>query len=97
MNWKFKKSKELLEHLLHRETKRYLGKECSRLCLGTRVDLSHQIDLVHNRVPMEFQVYIVQPGISKSNISAEQLTLLGVTETYLKERALIDLNVIGSA
>lgn len=97
VNWKFKKSKELLEHLLRRETKKYLGKECSRLSLGSITDLTHIIDLVHNRVPMEFEIYIVQPGLSKSNVSAEQLTLLGVTETYLKERALIDLNVIGSA
>jgi len=95
--WKFKKNKEFLEHLLRRETKSYQGQTCSRFEKGDKDELTFIIDLVSNRVPMSFKIYIVQPGISASNISEQQLTLLGVTETYLKERAMLDLNVIGSA
>lgn len=51
---------------------------------------------MRDRVPLEFEIYIVQPGLSKSNNTEQQLTLLGVTETYLMERALIKLKVIGS-
>lgn len=95
--WQFKKNKEFLEHLLRRETKRYQGQTCSRFEKGDKNELTYIIDLVSNRVPMSFKIYIVQPGISASDISDQQLTLLGVTETYLKERALLDLKVIGSA
>jgi len=54
------------------------------------------LDLVNNRVPLGFEIYIVQPGLSKSDNTVHQLTLLGVTETYLMERALVKLKVIGS-
>lgn len=95
--WKFKKNKEFLEHLLRRETKSYLGQTCSRFEKGDKEELTFIIDLVSNRVPMSFKIYIVQPGISATDISDQQLILLGVTESYLKEKALLDLNVIGSA
>jgi hypothetical protein len=55
------------------------------------------IDLVNNKFPVSFKIIIVQPGISKSGVTNPQLTLLGVTESYLMERALIKLEVIGSA
>jgi hypothetical protein len=54
------------------------------------------LDLVNNRVPLEFEIFVVQPGISKQTLTEAQLSLLGVTETYLKERAVIQLKVIGS-
>ncbi len=96
VNWKFKKGKEFLEHLLRREALRIDRGASSRFEKGTKDDLIHIIDLVNNRVPLEFEISIVQPGISKANISENQLTLLGVVETYLMERALIKLKVIGS-
>lgn len=96
VNWKFKKEKEFLEHLLRRESLRINRGANSRFEKGTKEDLIHIIDLVNNRVPLEFEILIVQPGISKSNISQDQLTLLGVVETYLMERAMIKLKVIGS-
>jgi len=96
VNWKFKKGKEFLEHLLRRDALRTNRGANSRFEKGTKEDLIYIIDLVNNRVPLDFDIIIIQPGISKSNISESQLTLLGVVETYLMERAMIKLKVIGS-
>lgn len=96
VNWKFKKGKEFLEHFLRREAIRKQKQLDSRFELGDEQKLIEILDLVNNRVPLEFDIYIVQPGISKQNISSEQLSLLGVTETYLMERAAIKLKVIGN-
>jgi len=96
VNWKFKKNKELLEHLLRREGLRENKKQSSRIEHGTKKDIIHILDLVNNKIPLEYDMYIVQPGLSQSKASKEQLTLLGVTENYLMERALINLQVIGN-
>jgi len=97
LNWKFKKGKEFLEHLLRRESLRIGRSQDSRFELGDEQKLIEILDLVNNRIPLEFQIYIVQPGLSKQNITEQQLTLLGVTETYLMDRAMTKLKVIGNA
>ncbi|MFZ4263799.1 hypothetical protein ACFRAE_17315 [Sphingobacterium sp. HJSM2_6] len=43
---------------------------------------------------MNFEIFIVQPSLSKQNTSEPIMTLLGVTANYLKEVADIDLKVI---
>ncbi len=43
---------------------------------------------------MNFEIFIVQPSLSKQNTSESILTLLGVTSNYLKEVADINLRVI---
>jgi superfamily II DNA or RNA helicase len=96
VNWKFKRGKEFLGHFLRREALRIEKSQETRFQLGDESKLIEILDLVNNRVPLEFEIFIVQPGISKQNISEAQLSLLGVTETYLKERAIIQLRVIGS-
>ncbi|MBP4136701.1 DEAD/DEAH box helicase [Flavobacterium geliluteum] len=97
VNWKFKKNKEFLEHLLRREIKKEKTATCSRFEKGTKDDLVRILDLVHSRIPLEFKIYIIQPSISKATVTEQQLTLFGVTENYLMDRALIKLNIIGSA
>lgn len=97
VNWKFKKSKEFLEHILRRESLRKNKGIESKFEKGTETDLIYLLDLVNQKIPLEFKIFLVQPGLSKSKNTTEQLTLLGVTENYLIERALINLNVIGSA
>ena len=47
--------------------------------------------------PIDFAIYIVQPGLSKENISEDQQKLLGSTELYLNETYQIPLTVIASA
>lgn len=96
VNWVFKDAKEFFGHLLRRQTKRKKGKECSRLEYGNADKLVQIKDLARRKFPTEFEIFIVQPGLSNSNPSVEQLTLLGVVDSYVKERANISLTVIGS-
>jgi hypothetical protein len=96
VNWKFKKSKEILEHILRRESLRtHKGLE-SRFEKGNTTDIINMLDLATQRFPLEFKIFLVQPGLSKTSNSIEQMTLLGVTENYLLDRALINLKVIGN-
>ena len=96
IHWKHKKGYELFEHLLRREPKKRSGKECSRIEKGSYADLERFSLLARHQKPIEFEIYIVQPSLSKLKPSIDILTLLGVTQNYLKEVGNIDLNVIVS-
>lgn len=41
--------------------------------------------IAKKQIPMEFELFIVQPGTTKEKISNEILTLLSVTENYIME------------
>lgn len=94
VHWKHKKGGEFFEHLLKRKTKIRSGDERSRLEKGTQNDLERLLHIAKNKKPMNFEVFIVQPSLSKANVSDSIMTLLGVTENYLKEVGNIDLRVI---
>ncbi|WP_036154687.1 DEAD/DEAH box helicase [Maribacter forsetii] len=96
IHWKHKSGIEFFEHLLRREVKRRKGKQCSRIEKGTRDDLIKLLSIAKKRISMDFEIFIVQPSLSKSSTSSSILTLLGVTENYIKEFADINLNVITS-
>ncbi len=96
INWRFKRSKEFIEHLLRREALRKQKGTYTRYELGDETKMLEILDLVNKRLPLDFDVYIVQPGLDKNKISNDQLNLLSVTESYLLERAAIKLNVISS-
>lgn len=96
IHWKHRSGREFIEHLLRREIKRKKGKVCSRLEKGTKNDLERLLDIVKKRISMDFEMFIVQPSLSKSSPSESILTILGVTENYIKELANIDLSVIVS-
>lgn len=96
IHWKHKSGIEFFEHLLRRETKRRKGKQCSRIEKGTRDDLIKLLSIAKKRISMDFEVFIVQSSLSKSSTSTSILTLLGVTENYIKEFADINLSVITS-
>jgi len=96
IHWKFKGGKDFFDHLLRRKVKSLSGEQCSRLQKGTEQDLTDLMKLAKHKLPVDFKIHIVQPSISKSKVSPDQLTLLGVTENYLRERAQVELVVIGS-
>ncbi len=96
VNWVFKDSKEFFGHLMRREIKKRKGKQCSRIELGTKEKLIQLKDWARRKFPVEFEIFIIQPGLSASTASIDQLTLLGVVESYIKERANIRLTVISS-
>lgn len=94
IHWKHKNGNEFINHLLRREKKKYSGQECSRLEKGSIAELEKLLKLVKVQIPVEYENYIVQPGVSSSDISEEILTLLGVTANYLMEFAAIPLKVV---
>ncbi len=94
IHWKHKSGVEFFQHLLRRETKVRNGNERSRIEKGTKQDLERLLGIAKNRKPMNFEIFIVQPSLSKQNVSEPIMTLLGVTENYLKGVADINLNVI---
>ena len=95
-NWKYKEPEELINHMLRREIKRKNGQECSRIQKGNHDTLLSLLKSAKNKLPMKYKIYVVQPGISKATATDEMLALLGVTESFLKDRTGIELNVITS-
>jgi hypothetical protein len=96
VHWKHKEGTEFINHLLRRERKIRNGQECSRLEVGTKTDLEKLLSIAKKKIPMEFEIYVVQPGFSKANVTDEILTLLGVTDMYLKDYAGISLKIIAN-
>ncbi len=85
----------MIKHLLRRlKKKNKEGAECSRIYKGTKERLTELLKLAKKKLPVKYSIYIVQPGVSTKTVSEEILTLLGVTDSFLKERSGIDLNVI---
>lgn len=95
-NWKYKEPEELINHLLRRETKHSGGEEGSRILKGDHSALVKLLMLAKKKIPVTYSIYIVQPGVSKTTIPDEILTLLGVTDSFLKDRTGIDLKIITS-
>lgn len=95
-NWKYKEAEELVDHMLRRERKSKGGNESSRIQKGDKETLIKLLKLAKKKIPVEYRIYIVQPGLSKESASDDILTLLGVTDSYLKDKTGIDLQVITS-
>jgi len=89
------KPDEFFAHLLRRETKREEEQASSRIERGSRDDIE-TLKMKSRSCPIEMSVFIVQPGVSKVKVSAEQLELLGVTENYLMETYKLPLTIIAS-
>lgn len=86
---------ELFRHLLKRE-KRREDNGASRFEKGDQAELVKIMDMSRfHRVNM--RVHIVQPGLSKQQVSVGILELLSVTENYLMETYQLPFNVIASA
>ena len=95
-NWKYKEPEEFVNHLLRREMKHEGREESTRIIKGDTDKLVKLLNLAKKKIPVTYSIYIVQPGVSKARASDEILTLLGVTDSFLKDRTGIDLNVITS-
>ncbi|MFM0309648.1 DEAD/DEAH box helicase family protein [Paraburkholderia sp. RL17-383-BIF-A] len=87
---------ELFIHLLRRDPKVRKGVELSRYQVGDRDTLA----AIRNRSRMsalKLRVFVVQPGLSRSKATPDQLSLLSVTENFLLETYGVPFCVIGSA
>jgi superfamily II DNA or RNA helicase len=85
----------LFLHLLNREKDRMRKTGVSRFERGTFKQLQ-EIRIVARALVPEFRVFIVQPGLSKAQVSDDQRELLGTTELYLYETLGIQFGVIAS-
>ncbi|WP_338352831.1 DEAD/DEAH box helicase [Thalassolituus oleivorans] len=94
IRWKHSPLHALVDHLRNRE-ERWRESNHSRILKGSISDLvKYKVRQRTARVRLE--VYIVQPGLSKSDVTDQMLRLLGTTELYLQRTTNAPLFVIGS-
>ncbi|CAN5418734.1 hypothetical protein BH09BAC4_BH09BAC4_21150 [soil metagenome] len=91
-SWKKPKA-NLLEHMRRRERKRTDVGNNSRFEKGGLLDLQRIEQLLEDH-RLELRVFAVQPGLSVSKVTEEQLKLLGATQTYLMEAYRIPFTLI---
>lgn len=89
------KTTDLFTHLMKRSPRKRGGQNGTRYELGTESDL-FRIRKKAERQRVFLKIYIVQPGLSKTHATRDQLELLAVTENYLLETFAVPLLVIGS-
>jgi superfamily II DNA or RNA helicase len=90
------KMEHFLNHLRNREKNRRKSGGPSRFEKGEPRKLVEITNRSHLLIP-SVQVFVVQPGVSKADISDEQLDLLSATELYLMETYQIGFGAITSA
>jgi superfamily II DNA or RNA helicase len=89
------KQKDLFSHLMRREPRVRQGVEVTRFERGAKEDLLR----IREKSEMQrvlLKIVLVQPGISKEQVSRAQLELMAVTENYLMETFAIPLRVVTS-
>jgi hypothetical protein len=89
------KRTDLFTHLLRREARRQQSGASSRYEVGDG-ELLQTIREMSHLCPVSLKIYIVQPGVSKANVTRDQLQLMGVTENYLMETFQLGFGVIAS-
>jgi superfamily II DNA or RNA helicase len=86
---------DMLTHLLRREAAAQ-ERGISRFERGTMEDLARIREMSRER-EIRVKVFVVQPGLSMSRVSRDQLELLSVTENHLKETYQLPFTVIANA
>jgi hypothetical protein len=90
------KRTDLFTHLLRREARRREAEGATRYEKGDN-DLLLTIREMSRLCPVSLKIFIVQPGLSKAQVTREQLELLSVTDTYLMETYRLPFGVIANA
>jgi hypothetical protein len=89
------KKSDLFTHLMRREQLRRDSKRATRFEIGS-LEVLHTIREISRSLPVSLAITIVQPGLSKNQVSEDQLRLLGVTEHHLMETLALPLTVVGN-
>lgn len=89
------KKQDLLAHMLRREEQRKRNNGTSRIEKGS-IEIIRTIQNIATLVPISLSIAIVQPGLSKSAVSEDQLQLLGVTRNFIKSHFELPFRVIAS-
>lgn len=87
--------RKLLKHMLHRETLRAKAGKATRFEKGT-IGEAKQLQNLARELAFEYEVYIVQPALSKAQITPAHADVLAATEGYLLETYSMPLRVIAS-
>lgn len=82
IKWKHNRYK-IFDQLFRREYERN-GKWITSFEKGD-INILHKISMLKNKVALIVNIHIVQPWLSKSKISDDQIKILWATELYLKE------------
>ncbi|SDC23653.1 DEAD/DEAH box helicase [Pedobacter soli] len=90
--WKFK---DLCTHILGRETRLASAIRQSRFLTGN-ANLVNRVSQVSRFKEIKLEIIIVQPGISKANISPDQKIVLAASHSFLQETVGIELQIICS-
>ena len=94
VRWKHSPLHALIDHLRNRE-ERWRESNHSRILKGSISELiKYKVRQRTARVRLE--VYIIQPGLSKGEVTDQMLRLLGTTELYRQWTTNAPLFVIGS-
>ncbi len=97
VHWKHRKWWDIAVHMLKRIEKKKWMDTRNRLEKGSQETLEKLLGMVKKDMRIEFEVFIVQPSISKNSVTEPMLTLLGVTESHLNDIGNIKFKVIGSS
>lgn len=90
--WKFR---DLCKHLQVRESRLRAGRP-SRYIVGVSADLNRMLTASRFK-EVRTEILIVQPGLSHSNITADQSTVLAASIAFLKETVAVDLDIVCAA
>jgi hypothetical protein len=90
--WKFK---DLCLHILGRDKRLSNAQRSTRFLKGSASDVN-RFSQISRFKQVKLEIIIVQPGLSKSNMSNDQKTILASSHSFLKETVEIDLQVICS-
>lgn len=85
----------LIKHLMNRETKHLRGRD-TRFSRGTLHDLA-RLRKSAKRKFVNYRVGVVQPGLSKANMPADHLSMLGSTNSFIQCITDYPLLVVASA
>lgn len=90
--WKFK---DLCKHILDREKRLTNDNRSTRFLAGNKSDIN-KFAKISRFKEIRPEIIIVQPGVSKTNLTSDQIAVLAAAYSYLKETVGVDLDIICS-
>lgn len=90
--WKFK---DLCRHILDREKRLANDIRSTRFLAGNKSDINRFAKISRFK-EIRPEIVIVQPGVSKTNHTPDQIAVLAAAYSYLKETVGVDLDIICS-
>lgn len=88
---------DIITQLRNREIKRLKTSSISRFERGDMNTTLYKLQNLQKQKPFRYSVFAIQPGLSKVEVTSEQLLVLGTTETYLMYAYKIPFRLIASS